>query len=99
MQHFKLALAKKEDSQNAIERALPLSWILGQWRDGLDLLQKVKSYAGNERNIDALKIAFLIRDNKNKIHLYGQSHSSVLNGMLEGPYFESVFFNLIKSLK
>lgn len=64
--HFKLALAKKEDSQNAIERALPLSWILGQWRDGLDLLQKVKSYAGNERNIDALKIAFLIRDNKLK---------------------------------
>lgn len=64
--HFKLALNKKEDSQNAIERALPLSWILGQWKDGLDLLQKIKSYAGNEKNIDALKIAFLIRDNKLK---------------------------------
>jgi tetratricopeptide (TPR) repeat protein len=39
--HFKLALKYKEDSVNAIERALPLTWMLGQWNDGLDALSKL----------------------------------------------------------
>lgn len=39
--HFKAALQKKENSINALERAIPLSWTLGQWKDGLKLLSKI----------------------------------------------------------
>lgn len=42
--------------------------------------------------------AFLLRNNKTQEHIFGQSHSSVLNGMLEGPYFEQVLQNLVKNL-
>lgn len=39
--HFKLALKQKENSHNAIERAIPLTWLLGLWQDGLDILGRV----------------------------------------------------------
>ena len=59
--HFKLALLKKPDSLNALERALPLSWQLKRWDEGerfikestLDFITKL-----------ALKSAFLIRKNE-----------------------------------
>ncbi len=41
--------------------------------------------------------AFLIRDKKQKGFLFCESRSSILNGMLEGPYFEEVLLNAKKS--
>lgn len=43
--HFKLALKHKKNSLNAIERAIPLTWLLGEWDDGLDLLGRMSSGA------------------------------------------------------
>lgn len=37
--------------------------------------------------------AFLLRDFKNQGFLLAQSQSSVLNGLVEGPYFEEVMLN------
>ena len=34
--------------------------------------------------------AFLIREIKSGFYLYAESKSSVLNGLVEGPYFEAV---------
>ncbi len=57
--HFKLALTKKANSRNAIERAIPLAWKLGQFKDGKDLLIKhVNTEFFAKR---ALDIAFDIR--------------------------------------
>lgn len=39
---FKLALQRKSNSQNALERLLPISWKLSQWEDGLNYLHKLK---------------------------------------------------------
>lgn len=41
--------------------------------------------------------AFLIRDKKQKGFLFCESRSSILNGMLEGPYFEEVLLSVKKS--
>ena len=62
--HFRLALSKKQDSNNALERAIPLAWILGQWSDGLTMLSNISNPVIDKRNTHALKIAFLIRENK-----------------------------------
>ncbi len=40
--------------------------------------------------------AFLIRNNENKSCLFATSLSSVLNGLVEGPYFEAMMFSLKK---
>lgn len=56
---FKLALQKKQNSLNAIERAVALAWILGQWQDGFDLSQKVKNTDTNEPQRLTLQAAFL----------------------------------------
>ncbi len=59
--HFKLALKRKDDSLNALERAIPLSWLLEQWGDGLELIAK---YVGNDYDpikLLALETALRIR--------------------------------------
>lgn len=38
---FKLALDQKQNSQNAMERLLPLAWILGDWKGGQEYAEKV----------------------------------------------------------
>jgi hypothetical protein len=60
--HFKLALQKKQDSSNALDRAIPLAWILGQWADGYSMLNNNTNKLIDPRNIRSVKIAFLIRD-------------------------------------
>lgn len=62
--HFRLALQKKQDSTNSLERAIPLSWILNQWKDGLSMLDNTTNKALDPRNKKAIKIAFLIREKK-----------------------------------
>lgn len=43
--------------------------------------------------------AFLIRNNEKKSSLFATSLSSVLNGLVEGPYFEEMMFSLKKIAK
>jgi hypothetical protein len=38
---FKLALEAKQNSQNAMERILPLAWILGDWEEGAKIAERV----------------------------------------------------------
>lgn len=61
---FRLALLRKQDSSNAIERALPLAWMLNQWSDGLSFMNNISNKSLDPRNAAALKIAFLIREKK-----------------------------------
>ena len=61
---FKLALLRKQDSSNALERAIPLSWMLKQWSDGLMIMNNISNKSLDPRNAAALKIAFLIREKK-----------------------------------
>lgn len=60
--HFRLALQKKQDSTNALERAIPLAFILGQWSDGLSMLNNISNKNLDPRKKDAVRIAFLIRE-------------------------------------
>ena len=62
--HFKLALQKKQDSANALERAIPLAWILRQWDDGLQMVRSSANRSVDQRNRKAIEIAFMIRQKK-----------------------------------
>jgi hypothetical protein len=70
--HFKLALSKKQDSINSLDRAVPLAWLLNQWKDGLDMLGKNTNKNVDPRNKRAIKAAFLIRDKK-----YDEAHEEL----------------------
>lgn len=59
--HFKLALNKKVNSLNALERAIPLAWILEQWKDGLELIGRLVDESIDAQKKDALESAFHIR--------------------------------------
>lgn len=60
--HFRLALQKKADSTNSLERAIPLAWLLNQWPDGLSMLDNITNKNIDPRNIRAIRIAFLIKN-------------------------------------
>lgn len=62
--HFRLALQKKQDSTNSLERAIPLAWMLNQWNDGLMMLANISNKNLDPRNTQAIKIAFLIREKR-----------------------------------
>lgn len=62
--HFRLALQKKQDSSNSLERAIPLAWMLNQWTDGLVMLESNFNKSLDPRNVRALRTAFLIREKK-----------------------------------
>ncbi len=62
--HFQLALKFKENSKNALERLIPLSWILGKWHDGLKFLDKEIGLKTDQNKKLALETAFLIQENK-----------------------------------
>ena len=38
---FKLALEQKQNSQNALERLIPLAWLLGDWEGGVKYAEKI----------------------------------------------------------
>ncbi len=62
---FKLTLLRKSNSENALERLIPLSWKLGQYKDGIDYIQKVN--ADDDEKIKQLTLLalFLTNDKKN----------------------------------
>jgi tetratricopeptide (TPR) repeat protein len=59
--HFKLAMQKKQDSLNALERSIPLSWLLKQYEDGLLLLENSSLKNIDPKKLRSIKIAFLIK--------------------------------------
>ncbi len=61
---FQLALKQKENSLNALERSLPLSWILGQWEVGENLLKRINNPDLDERKLLTLETAFLMKQEK-----------------------------------
>lgn len=63
---FKLALNQKNDSYNAIERALPLAWILEQWNDGVDFSKRMYKNEKNKYKKLSILTAFYLRLGKYK---------------------------------
>ncbi|MDD0853126.1 hypothetical protein HBN50_08460 [Halobacteriovorax sp. GB3] len=62
--HFQLALQTKKNSKNALERAIPLAWLLGQWEEGIRLLKKSINPTLDQRKKFALDTAFKIKAKK-----------------------------------
>ncbi len=58
--HFKLALNKKQNSKNALERGIPLAYLLGQWDEGLRMLERSVEIE-DVRKKEALETALNIR--------------------------------------
>lgn len=76
---FKLALQKKKNSINALERVIPVAWILRQWKDGLKYTQKLEVAPEDE-----LKKLTLIALFQTQIEEY-----KTARGILEKVYSES----------
>ena len=55
---FKLALEKKQNSQNAMERILPLAWLLGDWEEGAKISERVIASPQTQINKMTLVSAF-----------------------------------------
>jgi tetratricopeptide (TPR) repeat protein len=53
--HFKLALQKKGNSANALERGIPLAYTLGLWDEGINMLRRVVDTGLDERKKIALE--------------------------------------------
>ncbi len=62
--HFRLALKRKDDSLNALERAIPLTWLLGQWQDGIELLSRYVGDDYDQVKLLTLETALRIRLNQ-----------------------------------
>jgi hypothetical protein len=52
---FRLALEKKQNSQNALERLIPLAWILGDWENGAIYAERM--IADSKRHVNKLTLA------------------------------------------
>lgn len=61
---YKLALKRKSNSRNALDRLLPLSWKLNQWNEGLNFLQRVPLTKDDILENYTLMAAFLTMSNK-----------------------------------
>jgi len=58
---FKLALKQKANSHNAVERALPLAWVLEQWSDGLKFSERIYVYEKNRLQKLTTTAAFAVK--------------------------------------
>lgn len=58
---FKLALEQKQNSQNAMERLLPLAWLLGDWEGGSVYAERVMASPQTQINKMTLNAAFLMQ--------------------------------------
>ncbi len=56
---FKVALEQKQNSQNAMERLLPLAWLLGDWEEGAKYAERVIASPQTQINKLTLLAAFL----------------------------------------
>ena len=55
---FKLALQKKKNSQNALERIIPVAWVLKQWNDGLNFIKPLEVSTKDQLKKLAITAAF-----------------------------------------
>jgi hypothetical protein len=58
---FKVALEQKQDSQNSLERLLPLAWILGDWENGVKYAERIQSLPKTMANKLTLLAVFLMQ--------------------------------------
>lgn len=58
---FKLALEQKQNSQNAMERLLPLAWLLGDWENGSRYAEQVMASPKSQIHKLTLVAAFLMQ--------------------------------------
>lgn len=63
---FKLALKRKSNSQNALERILPTAWRLNQWEDGAKFSKMLDTTSQNNNQRLALQAAFLTKANQHE---------------------------------
>lgn len=63
-EQFKHALEKKINSQNAIERIIPLTWLLGDWENGIKYTKLVSHSPKTFINRLTLLSAFLVKGEK-----------------------------------
>lgn len=62
--HFKLALNKKYNSLNSLERIIPISWLIEKWEDGEKHLYSYISNDVDPIKKEILKTAFIIKQKK-----------------------------------
>lgn len=58
---FKLALEQKQNSQNAMERLLPLAWLLGDWENGVKYSERVIASPQTQINKLTVLASFLLQ--------------------------------------
>jgi hypothetical protein len=105
--HLDSAISIEEDFKNRIETLqmvfdLDSSDILmpSDFKDRLEVkngnleLVRIEGTATQDGVERCYLDAFLIRDHQRKQTLFATSLSSVLNGLVEGPYFEDMMLNL-----
>lgn len=63
---FKLALKRKNNSQNALERIAPTAWILNQWEEGAVYASRLEARPGEESSKLTLEAAFLSKAGDHK---------------------------------
>jgi hypothetical protein len=56
---FKLALKNKDNSQNSLERIIPIAWILKQWKNGANYVRRLQTNKQSSFFQKALEAAFV----------------------------------------
>ncbi|MBF0367561.1 MAG: hypothetical protein HQK50_18445 [Oligoflexia bacterium] len=62
--HFQYALKRKPDSLNALERIVPLAWVLGKWEEGILALHELSLKTSGSRDRTLLTALFFMRQEK-----------------------------------
>ncbi len=94
--HFQLALKKKDNSLNALQRALPLSWILGRYADGLEFIDKISFSGLSAEKKLFLKAAYTYASGQKD--LAGKMIEVIEAGQKEGLPLEIQLLSLSSSL-
>jgi hypothetical protein len=58
---FKLSLNKKNNSQNSLERAIPIAWILGQYNEGYNFVERLDVQINDKASKYLLEAIFLTK--------------------------------------
>lgn len=62
--HYTVALEKKKNSKMAIQRTLPLSWLLSDWARGEKVTQRINDSRNDSRAKNTLLSAFMFQQKK-----------------------------------
>ena len=90
--HFQLALKNKANSKNALERSLPLSWILRKWKQGQKNLNSLFNEDIDPRKKRSLETAFLIQ-----MGLFKKAHQQLKRLNYDYTGFIPLEINLMNS--